>query len=531
MNKIAKYLNQHLVGNVFDSEEILAKYSGDRSIVKVTPKMVVVPEDTNDIRKTVRFVSQLAKKDVRLELTVRGSGLDKTGADLGKDILISMENMDSIQEIDERSRLVRVQAGTKLGTLNQALSLVGLTVPINADPEDTIGSLISNFATDSYAGKYNGIYYYIDCLEAVISTGDVIQTARYSKRGLARKEELTSAEGGLYRDLHTLINDNYDLISDLRGRSTIDSAGYQMITQVFREQGKTFDLMPMFFAAQGTLGIITEVILRCEVLPEEPTHLAVAFSNLETAAEYASQIKTLEPLEVNLYDARIFVKSADSGKDPNIFSKKFASGWMLLISFDDNARRARRKIAKCLRNLPEAAAAIIEDESNTTDFARIKTAIRSFKNDSLRGERAPILDDLYVPLEKLSDFAKTLRSQEEVYEVELPLMGSMAANNYCVRPDLRLNSVEGRQVATRLIKDVAKILNENGGSITGGSPEGRTKAIANYPELSDAEVELYNKVKDVFDPLEIFNPGVKLGASLKDTVKNLRVGSIEDITR
>ncbi|MBQ6355157.1 FAD-binding oxidoreductase [Candidatus Saccharibacteria bacterium] len=531
MNKIAKYLNQHLVGNVFDSEEILAKYAGDRSVVKVTPKMVVVPEDTNDVRKVVRFVSQLAKKDVRLELAVRGSGLDKTGADLGKDILISMENMDKIQEIDERSRLVRVQAGVKLGTLNQALGLVGLTVPINADPEDTIGSLISNFITDSYAGKNNGIYYYTDCLEAVISTGDVIQTTRYSKRGLAKKEALTTPEGALYRDLHTLIDDNYDLISDLRSRSTVDCTGYQMLTQVLREQGHTFDLMPMFFAAQGTLGIITEVILRCEVLPESSAHFAAAFSNVKDAVEYASSIKSLNPLEINLYDARIFGKSADAGKDPNIFSKKFSNGWMLLVAFNDSARKSRRKIAKCLRNLPETAAAIIEDEGNMTDFERIKTALNSFKNDNLRGERAPILDDLYIPLDKVPEFVKTLKSQEEVYDMELPLMGSTAANNYCIRPDLRLNSVEGRQIAVRLIKDVAKILNDHEGSLTGGSPEGRTKAIAAYPELSDAEVELYTKVKDVFDPLEIFNPSIKLGASLKDTVKNLRTSYLEDITR
>lgn len=530
MNKIAKYLNQHLVGNVFDSEEILTKYATDRSIVKVMPKMVVIPENTNDIRKTVRFVAQLAKKDVRLSLAVRGSGLDKTGADLGKDIVISMENMNKIQEIDERSRLVRVQAGATLGELNQALSLVGLTIPVKADPKDTIGSLISNFNTDSYAGKYNGIYYYVDCLEAVIHTGDVIQTSRYSKRGIAKKQGLTSAEGALYRDLYGLIENNYDLVSDLRSRNTIDGTGYQMITQVFRERGNTFDLMPMFFSAQSTLGVITEVILRCEVLPENPVHFAAFFGNVKDAVEYASTIKSLDPLEIDLYDTRIFETADESGKDPSLFSKKFSDGYILLTSFNDSPRRSRRKIGKCLKYLPESAAAVIEDETNTSDFERIVSAVRSFKNDSLRGERAPILDDFYVPSENLAEFAKALKTVEESYDVVLPLSGSIAVNNYSVRPDLRLNSVEGRQIAVRLIKDVASLLSEHGGSLTGGSPEGRTKAIAAYPELTDAEVELYTKVKDIFDPLEIFNPDVKLGAALKDTVKNLRTSYLEDIT-
>lgn len=528
MNKIAKYLNQHLIGNVFERSEIVEKYALDRSIVSITPKMVVVPETTGDVRRIVRFVNQLAVKNMNLSLAVRGSGLDKTGADLGKDIVVSMEHLNHIQEIDERSRLVRVQAGTTLGDLNQALSLFGLTVPIDADPRETIGSLISNFYTDPYAGKYNGIYYYVDCLEAVISTGDVIQTSRYSRRGIKMKQGLTNFEGAIYRDLYGLIEDNFDIVSDLRQKPTIDSAGYQMITQVYREKGHSMDLMPIFFAAQGTLGIITEVILRCELLPPEPVHFAAVFSSVESAVDFAEQVKALEPREINFYDARIFAHAAEAGKDISLFSEKFSGGYVLVAAFDDRPRRSHRKIAKCLKLLPSSAAAVIEDEDNTDDFKRVKTATASFLNDDLRGERAPVVDDFYLPSSRLAEFITAMKSSEEAYSLKLPLYGSLATGIYSLRPDLRLGSVDGRQVAVRLIKDLGGIIREHDGSLTGGSPEGRTKAIAT--ELDESEAEIYAKVREIFDPHGIFNPAVKTPATLRDTVKTLRTSFLKDIT-
>ena len=529
MNKIAKYLNQHLVGNVFERPEILEKYSVDRSIVKLTPKMVVIPENTNDVRRVVRFVDQLAAKNVHLDIAVRGSGLDKTGADLGREIVVSMEHMNRVQEIDERSRLVRVQAGATLGEINQAISLFGLTVPINADPRETIGSLISNFATDSYAAKYSGIYYYVDCIEAVISTGDIIQTSRYSRRGIHMKQSQTNFEGAIYRDLYGLIEDNFDVISDIRRRPVIDGAGYQMISQVYREKGRSMDLMPMFFAAEGTLGIITEVILRCEVIPPEPIRFAAVFKKAEDAVEFAANVRELEPRSIDLYDARIFAQAANSGKDISLFSDKFNDGYVLMVAFDDRPRKSSRKIAKCLKVLPSSAAAVVETDENTSDFERIQTAIGSFLNDDIRGERAPVLDDFYVSLDHLAEFLSDVKMSEEAYEMELPIYGSLATGTYSIRPDLRLNSVEGRQIAVRLIKDFNAVVKSHEGSLTGGSPEGRTKAIVT--EFDEAEAEIYAHVKEIFDPRGIFNPELKGSvATLKDTVKILRTKYLEDVT-
>ena len=90
-------------------------------------------------------------------MVVRGSGLDQSGADLTEGMIISTEKLNQIQEIDDRARLVRVQAGVTLGQLNSALALFGLRLPIEADPRETIGGLVSNFYTDTIAKKYGSI--------------------------------------------------------------------------------------------------------------------------------------------------------------------------------------------------------------------------------------------------------------------------------------------------------------------------------------------------------------------------------------
>ncbi len=529
MNKIAKYLNQHLIGNVFDSAQILVAYSTDRSALKITPQMVVIPENTSDVCKTVKFVNQLADKSVRMPITVRGSGLDKTGADLGDGLVISMEHLNKILEIDDRSRLVRVQAGVSLGQLNSALALYGLTVPILADPRDTIGSLIANFATDNAAGKYNGIYYYVDQLEAVISTGDTLQTSRFARPHLSRKTGLTSYEGEIYREIDKIIEENSDTITDLGNRNTIDASGYQMITQVVRDTTKSFDLLPLFYASQGTLGIITEVILRCEVYEPDVLHFVAAFESVSAAQDFIQDIMPLVPEELNLYDARMFKAAVAHGKDLALFAPKFYKGYFVWAGFDDKPHKTMKKLKKCLKLLPHNAAAIIETEENTTDFQRLHSAIRSYLNDDVSGERVPIMDDFYVPSDHLANFLTDLKTLEKTYAQELPVFGSFSTSNYFVRPDIQLSTVEGRQFILKFIKDFDSLVKEHGGSITGGTPEGRLKAIVTNHNLTEAERDLYSHVKEIFDPDNILNPDVKLGANEKEIVRYIRTSSLVGI--
>ena len=521
MNKIAKYLNQHIVGNVFDKPSILEAYSTDRSILKITPRFVAVPYNTDDIRRLVRFSNQLAEKGFSLPITVRGSGLDTTGADLGSGLVISMEKFTDILEIDERSRLVRVQAGVTLEKLNAVLAAHGMTLPVHLNPKDTIGSLIANFPTDPTTKKHGNIYYYVDRLEAVLANGDCVQTANVTLRGLNKAKGLPDFEGTVYRDLDDLLNDEFDTVEDLAEEDS-SPRGYQMISQVFNARRRSFDLLPLFFASQGTLGIITEVILRAEPLSREVSHLAVGFESVRPAIDFLNLAAEFRPLALDLYDAQIFQTAAEHGKELDILNPLIDHGYYIVASFNDSPFRTRQKLKKLLKDLPDSATIAIETPENTNDFTELTAALQSYLNDDLLGERTPLVDNAYVSAEQLPNFLVALKSLAETYDFDLPVYGSFTASHYTVRPELDLGSVDGRQTTVRFLKDYASLLKDHDGFLIGSGAEGRIKAAFTNRDLDQSERELYDKVKKIFDPNNILNPEVKLGATRETLVRHLR---------
>jgi len=522
VNKIAIYLNRHISGNVFDKESILEAYSTDRSILKIKPSLVALPENTQDIRKLLRFVNQLAAKDYRLPVATRGSGLDKTGADLTSGLVISTEKMNKIFEIDAHDRLVHVQAGVTLGHLNSTLAHQGLILPINVDPRETIGGLIANCPVDSYSAKYGGIMNYLDRAEIVLATGDRIQTIQLSKRALEKKKSQKDVEGELYRKLEDFLAKNSDTISEIQVNKPSHSSGYPALSQIKRSNGRIFDLLPAFLASQGTLGIISEVILHCEVLPHRPQRMLVSFNSFRTANEFLRFANTLHPLELNFYDLRILQAAESHGKKPEVITRKLEDGYIVYLSFNNTPHQSRQKVAKCLEFLPKSANLIIENRKNTEQFNHIATSISSYLNDDAKGERIPLINDLYISKAELPNFFVDLRLLEDKLNTPLPIFGSFSANNYSIRPDIHISDIKGRRFALELLKEFNSLLDNHHGSIVGGNPEGRVKALVTNQSLTEKEKQLHTDLKQIFDPNNILAPDIKSNTDVRATIRNLR---------
>ncbi len=518
MSKLAKYLNRQLVGNVFDRPTICAKYAQDRSILQISPRLVAFPETTNDLRKIVHFSNQLALRDFILPLTVRGTGLDKTGAAIGDGLVISMERMNHIEEIDVRGRLVRAQPGVTLGRLNAALALQGLCLPINYDPRSTIGGLIANCPNDAASDRHGGIFHFIERAEVILASGDAVQLAPYNLRVAALKAELDSFEGTLYRQMNDLLNRFGDTIMD-RSMRPFDTAGYANITRV--KNARNLNLLPLMFASQGTLGIISDIILRVEVLPRTPRHLVVVVEDLKIMLRFMNYVRELEPSEAQIYDQRVIQIATNQGNPPELLEATANKGWVAVIGFDDRRHRLNRKIEQCREILPVGSLVIEENLENSDDFREFQSALLSFLNSDLNGQRLAVADDVYIPSYKFTEFVEGLKTIEEILQLDLPLYGSFATSNYTVRPELDYRDVDGRKKAVEFLRQYSRLVVDCEGSLTGGSPEGRIKALTALQNLTDNERELYLAIKAAFDPHNILNPNVKLGAEVRDTVRHL----------
>ena len=519
MSKLAEYLNRHTIGNVFDRPSICEAYSTDRSILKITPRLVAIPESTDDIRKLLRFADQLANRDFFLPITPRGTGLDKTGASIGEGLLISMEKFNHIEEIDVRGRLVRVQPGMTLGKLNEALRLQGMWLPVEYDSRVTLGGLIANCPSDDAARRYGGIYQFVERVEVVLANGDLVQLSPMSLRAAEAKANEDSTEGVLYRKISKILDKFDDVILD-RSMRPFDAMGYANIVKV-REQ-HSVNLLPLMFASQGTLGIISDIILHVEPVPPESRRLLVSFHDLKAAQRFLNFVCDLEPATVKICDLRILEDASDHGKKSELFIRKIGRGMAVVVDFGYGRFRLNKRMKRALEVLPEGTFCVEETPENTMAFQCIDNALLCYLNNDDRGERAPILDDVFVPSMHFGDFLDGLKTLEQTLRVELPVFGSFATPNYYVRPDFDCQSIDGRKKIIEFIRLYTQLVESCQGSLTGNGPEGRVKALMMGKTLGVGERQLYASIKEAFDPRGILNPKVKLGAEVKETLRYLR---------
>ena len=526
MGKITKYLNQLIVGNVFDTPDILESYSVDGSALKIRPKFVAFPESTEDIRKLMRFFNQIAAKDIPVSVAVRGSGLDKGGADLSTGLIISTEKLNRMLEIDPRERLVRVQAGMTLRELNTALSVSGLTIPVGGHNNDTIGGLISNSPIDTKAAKYGGIMNYVERLEVVLTNGECLQTSRIKKYYVAKKAAEKSFEGDIYRKLAKLLHSKAELIDGI-GKDTYSRSGYPNISKI--QYKDTTDLAPLFAGAQGTLGVISEVILRAVPLRKRPFRVVATFKDLDPALDYAYDLKALKPSEINLYDLKIVQEARESGKNLDGVIRKLENGFVVFASFDERTNSCAKKLAALKERFPRTTKYIFEAPDTQTILNEFENILTVYLNAAKNSERVPILTDFYLPAHNLESFLKDLKILEQKLDLDLALFGSYATSIYSLRPKLHPEDKDyARKVAT-FLRAGAYIIDRQDGKLAGGTPEGRLKAVVTNTEMRESEKLLYNRIKDIFDQNGVLNPDIKLGASSKFTLTHFRTTSLPKI--
>ena len=539
MNKIAKFLNARISGFVTDKPEILAAYSRDASILEIMPKLLFLPNNIEDIQYVLRFTNKLAKKGYQLPIAVRGSGLDQSGADLTEGMVLSTEKMNQIQEIDERGRLVRVQAGVTLGQLNSALALFGLYLPVEADPRETIGGLISNFYTDRIAKKYGSIYYYVDRLEVVLANGELFQSLTLTQLGLRNAKTRDGLVGKIYQKTHKIIEQNQRQLQEIK-QNDHSRIGYRMLTEVYSKNNE-FDLAPLFFGAQGSLGVITELILKVAPIPRPTKKALFLYDDLDSAIDFMERLKKLEPVRIDFYDTRIFSQSSlESVNTQNVHGSEdtkvmqvskntensnsiFTSAKYLISTELEDSFFKNHKHIKKMRQLSEGGyKTIIDQKDIVSQFEKLAKLLEAYRNDAEFSERVCLVDRSYIPAAELNSVIGSLAALEEIFGQPLPLFGSFATNLYSIRPAFDLSSVNDRKQLLRFIQHFGKLLSDSNGTLCGGSAEGQVQALIVNQEIPTKTRALYHEIKQLFDPNNILAPKIKQHASLANVVRFMR---------
>jgi FAD/FMN-containing dehydrogenase len=528
MSKVAAYLQEHILGEVSTDSAILKALGTDASVLEIIPEMAVYPRVTNDIRKVARFVFQLAEKGHVMPLTVRGNGSDQTGAAIGKGItLVVPAHLNRIFELDSKQKLVRVQPGVNAKALNDALLLQGMSIPAlpASSAYSTIGGAVANNASGPLSGKYGDMTQWVHQLEVVLVNGDVLQTERLSKRDLDRKKGLQTFEGEIYRTLDNLIEDNRQLIDDKLMSEIRDNVGYSAITKVKHKDG-SFDLTPLFVGSQGTLGIISEMILKTQYVSTQQTSAFITFATKESARDMLDSMAALEPCVLEYFDAQLFVEAEKQGKTYpfyNSSSSAFEAG--VMIGFDDFSDRARQHKLKKLSKMVEGVDAQLTVEG-TDDAGQLFSArqVTSYLLSPVGKDVSapPIFDGAYVPNERFEEFQTALAALAAKHHVLLPIHTRVLDCIVYTRPVLQLHKVADKQKIFKLLDEYTDLVERHGGHLIGEAGEGRVKARFAHKNIGEDVSELFVAVKSIFDSHNILNPGVKQPADLRALVADLR---------
>ena len=529
MSKVAQYLNEHLLGEVTTNDHVRRRYATDASILTIVPDMVIYPRATSDLRKVARFSWQLAEKGHKLPITPRGAGSDLTGGAIGSGVIVDMSaHMNTIFEIDHKQKLVRVQPGVSFNELNQSLRLQNLYIPSYpaSHTVSTIGGAIANNASGVLSGKYGSTQRWVKQLEVVLSNGEVLQSGRLSKRDLQKKKGLQTFEGEIYRNIDNLITDNSELIDSI-AYDIRDNAGYNIV-DVKRRDG-SIDLTPLFIGAQGTLGVISEVIMHAEPVSEAPLVGAIAFPDYESTRDGMDSLRSLDPTVLELVDARVLKTATDNGNHYPFYTdalERDEVAAVIVFEFDEHSSRAKKKIGKKVAKLfdQQPAYVVLEEKPAKAADLRALASITSLALIPDKGDVcAPIvLDGAYVPPERFEDFGKALAKLETKYHVELPLCGHLTQSVYHTRPLVDFKKPSERQKVLKLLAEWSTLVSAHGGHLIGESAEGRLKSIFAYKELEDSVLQMFMAIREVFDPMGIMNTGVKQAGELKKLVDELR---------
>ncbi len=530
MNKIAQYLNEHLLGEVSCVESTRQRFSRDGSILSIKPEIVVHPRVTNDIRKIARFSWQLAEKGHVLPITIRGGGTDKNGGAIGKGIIINtLAHLNNVIFISlkNKDQFVHVQPGTNFESLNNILKSQGMIIPTYPQSSlySTIGGAVANNSSGVQSGRYGLTGDWVMRLEVVLANGDLIETNRISKHELNKKKGLQTFEGEIYRKIDGIIDDNQQVIDDKIANNEPDNTGYTGIAKVKNRDG-SFDLTPLLIGSQGTLGMISEIVMRTSFYNIEESIIVAIFDSPELARDAADSLLSTEPTIMEVIDGEMFDMAHTLGKR-YVFSEQYLdrkTGTVLYISFNDFGNHARnRKVKQTLKKLSKIETTVYTDSDYSPEELNVIRDVNSvIMQPETKGETRPsIINGVSIPSTRREEFIEGVAELAKKHHISLPLHIQWINGVIDTNPTLQLHVVSDKQKTFKLISDYIELVTKFGGSMSANSGEGRLRATAAYSQLDEDELNIYEQIKTAFDPFGILNTGVKQKTDLKTLVSYL----------
>lgn len=443
-----------LVGKdgVLSTPEDLAVYSYDGTFAEHRPDVVVLPRNTHQVSHVVQFAAQ-----ERLPVVTRGmgSGLAAASVPFSGGITLATTRLNRILEIDTVNATVHAESGVITADLQAAVERRGLFYP--PDPSSikhsTIGGNVACNAGGPRCLKYGVTGDYVLGLTVVLADGRVLHTG---------------------------------------GKSIKDVVGY--------------DLTALFTGSEGTLGVITEVLLRLVARPRATQTAFAEFPSLEDASRTVNAILAagIVPATLELMDEtaiHCIEEALPLGLPMDVEA-------ILLIETDgadqDAVWREIQEIGEICNGKGARQVTIAQNE---TERAKLWQARRSISPALARKAPNKLGEDITVPRSAISEAIRRIKAISRKYDLPIVIFGHAGDGN--LHPNILFDKRDPEQwakVAQMAAEEFALAL-ELGGTLSGEHGVGALKRPYMQQAQGPLAIEIQKRIKAALDPINILNPG------------------------
>jgi glycolate oxidase len=437
--------------HVTTAEEDLLCYAYDATNRHHCPDAVVFPGDTDEVSAIMRLADES-----RIFVIPRGAGTGMSGGALAIQggLVMVMTRFSRILSIDPDNLVAEVEPGVITAHFQETVETQGLFYP--PDPSSasysTLGGNVAECAGGPRAVKYGVTRDYVLGLEVVLPTGKVIKTGVRTAKGVV---------------------------------------GY--------------DLTRLIVGSEGTLGVITKIVLRLLPLPEVVRTSTAVFGRIQHAANTVSEIMRsgIIPRTVEYMD-----QSAISCVEEYLdIALPVDTGAMLLLEVDGSPSAtdmALRQLADVCRKNGALQINVAKSEQEAAELWRARKAISPAL---FRLGPDKINEDIVVPRSRIPDIVQWIDELRKRTGLTMVSFGHAGDGNIHFNIILDKGDKETLGKAERAVEELFKHTIALGGTISGEHGVGITKAPYLEMEIGSAEIALMKRIKTAFDPNGILNPG------------------------
>lgn len=437
-------------GRCLTAPEDLLVYSHD-VFAERKPDIVVLPQTAEEVSKVLKIANREG-----IPVTPRGSATGLSGMCVPErgGIVMAMSKMNRILEISPEDRLAVVEPGVITNDLQVAVEEQGLFYP--PDPaSQTICQIGGNVATNAGGPrcvKYGVTRDYLLGLEAVLPSGEIIKTG---------------------------------------GRPIKNVTGY--------------DVTRLLCGSEGTLAVITKIIVKLIAKPEARRTLLVAFHSIDDASTTVSRIMAagIVPRALELMDQR-YIANCENLYRLGLPTDAAA---MLIIEVDgfletvDRQARIVKEFCK-KQGAFDIKLAQSEEEADRMWMARKLGSVALY-----RLSKTMVTEDATVPISKIPEMVRRLKEIEKKYNITIYLLAHAGDGNMHPLLTYDPGNKEEAERVDNLVREIFEASISLGGTLTGEHGIGLAKKAFIPLEVSPAEVQVWRNIKYSFDPQGILNPG------------------------